>query len=74
MDVTENARLIGCSYFNNYTYQMDDVTVIDHLSGSLLVTNGLFRKTSPRATLYRGDRSGLVWRDNTLDGDFGDRM
>jgi hypothetical protein len=66
--VTENARLIGCSYFNNYTYGMDDVTVIDHLAGELLVTNGLFRKTSPHATLYSGDRAHLVWTDNLLDG------
>ena len=66
--VTQNARLIGCSYFNNYTYRMDDVTVIDHRSGSLLVTQGLFRKTSPNATLYRGSRAHLTARDNTLDG------
>ncbi|MBR0145214.1 MAG: hypothetical protein IJM25_00950 [Eubacterium sp.] len=70
--VTENARLIGCSYFNNYTYLMDDVTVIDHRSGSLLVTDGLFRKTSPHATLYRGDGKDVGWRDNVLDGDFPD--
>ena len=66
--ITQNARLIGCSYFNNYTYGMDDVTVLDHRSGSLLVSEGLFRKTSPHATLYRGNREGLVWRDNLLDG------
>ena len=72
--VTQNARLIGCSYFNNYTYRMDDVTVIDHRGGSLLVTQGLFRKTSPRATLYRGDRSLLTARDNTLDGFDGEKL
>ena len=51
---------------------MDDVTVIDHRSGSLLVSNGLFRKTSPKATLYKGEKAGVVWRDNTLDGGFPD--
>lgn len=70
--VTQNARLIGCSYFNNYTYQMDDVTVIDHRGGSLMVTNGLFRKTSPHATLYKGSRENVLWRDNILDGEFDD--
>lgn len=68
--ITENARLIGCSYFNNYAYKMDDVTVIDHKSGQLLVCNGLFRKTSPKATLYKGDGTNVVWRDNLLDGGF----
>ena len=69
--VTENARLIGCSYFNNYTYGMDHVTVIDHRGGSLLLADCLFRKTSPHAVLYKGDRKRLSARDNLLDG-FGD--
>jgi len=66
--VTENARLIGCSYFNNYTYRMDDVTVIDHRGGELSVSDCLFRKTSPRSTLYRGDRAHLAARGTILDG------
>ncbi len=41
---------------------MDDVTVISHRSGSLLVTRGLFRKTSPHATLYRCERSRRMAR------------
>ena len=51
---------------------MDDVTVLDHRSGSLLVANGLFRKTSPHATLYKGDKKDVIWRDNVLDGEFDD--
>lgn len=66
--VTENARLIGCSYYNNYTYKMDDVTVIDHRGGQLLVSGCMFRKHSLNATIYKGDRSGLVTRDNLLEG------
>jgi len=66
--ITQPARLIGCSYFNNYTYQMDDVTVIDHVSGELMITNCMFRKTSPNATLYKGDNENVIWRDNILTG------
>jgi len=66
--VTQPARLIGCSYFNNYTYLMDDVTVIDHEDVDLLVTNCVFRKTSPTATLYRGSSEGVIWRENILPG------
>ena len=72
--VTENARLIGCSYYNNYTYKMDDVTVIDHRGGQLLVSDCMFRKHSPHATVYKGDRALLTARDNLLenfeDGEF----
>ncbi len=66
--ITENTRLIGCSYFNNYTYQMDDVTVIDHRGGALSLSDCLFRKTSPRATLYKGDRKKVISRNLMLDG------
>lgn len=66
--ITENARLIGCSYFNNYTYKMDDVTVIDHKAGELLVNNCLFRKDSPKATLYKGNKENVIWSNNILTG------
>ena len=66
--VTENTRLIGCSYFNNYTYRMDNVTVVDHRGGSLSMSDCLFRKTSPHATLYRGDKTHLTAHHLLLDG------
>lgn len=68
--ITENARLIGCSYFNNYSYRMDDVTVIDHKNGDLLLSDCLFRKTSPNATLYKGSNKNVIWRDNILTSGF----
>lgn len=64
--ITENARLIGCSYFNNYTYKMDDVTVIDHRKGDVLISNCMFRKTCPNTTLYKGENKNVIWRDNIL--------
>ena len=68
--VKQNTRLRGCSYFNNFGYGLDHVTVIDHQGGNLLVSEGLFRKTSPHATLYKGDGKNVEWSGNTLDGDF----
>ncbi len=65
--ISQPARLIGCSYFNNYGYGMNDVTVIDHIAGELLVMGCMFRKTSPDATLYKGDKKkDVIWRDNIL--------
>ncbi len=66
--ITQPARLIGCSYFNNYTYKMDDVTVIDHEDGNLLLANCMFRKDSPNATLYKGSNENVIWRDNIYTG------
>lgn len=68
--ITQDARLIGCSYFNNYTYKMDDITVIEHQGGNVLITNCMFRKTCPNATLYKGSKNGLLWRDNILTDGF----
>ncbi len=44
--------------------------MIDHQGGNLLVSEGLFRKTSPHAILYKGDGKNVEWSGNTLDGDF----
>lgn len=68
--VEENTRLIGCSYFNNYTYLMDNVTVIDHRNGDLLVNNCQFRKDSPHSVLYKGDDKHVLWRDNIIAGKY----
>ena len=67
-EVWKDTRLLGCSYFNNWAYKLDDVLVIDHKGGHLIVSDGQFRKTSPKAALYRGDNKNVVWRDNYLIG------
>lgn len=66
-EISADTRMIGCSYFNNFVYGMDNVAVIRHLDGQLLVANGIFRKTSPHAELYVGGGE-LIWRDNILVG------
>ena len=37
-------------------------------AGRLLVSGCMFRKHSPNATLYKGDRTMLTERDNLLEG------
>nr|MCR4716530.1 hypothetical protein [Lachnospiraceae bacterium] len=68
--VKNSARLRGCSYYNNYSYKMDNVTVIDHQAGPLLVSECMFRKTSPHAFLYKGNKEDLTWANNILVGEF----
>ncbi len=67
------ASLLGCCYFNNYYFKMDDTTVIDHIAGEAVVADCTFVKTSPRCRVYRGPGAGITWRDNTYtsfaDGD-----
>ncbi len=63
-----NARLIGCAYYNNPVFVLDDITVIDHLGGNLLVADGYFTQHTEHASLYKGDNKNVIWRDNYIEG------
>lgn len=64
-----NARILGCSYYNNWHFKMDNPTVFEHLKGKLIVSDGYFTKSSKSATLYKGGASGnFIWRDNFING------
>ncbi len=66
--IEANTRLLGCSFYNNYRFKMDNPTVIDHVKGILLVSDCYFSKTSPNSLLYKGDpeKNKLIWHDNIL--------
>jgi parallel beta helix pectate lyase-like protein len=61
--ILASTRLLGCSFFNNFRFKLDDTVVIDHRGGTLLVSDCSFTKTSPKATVYTGTGE-VVWRDN----------
>ena len=63
-------RLLGCSYLNNYGFKLDDVTVIKHTRGRLLVSEGAFVKSAPKFTLYEG--CGEVEWSNMMYSEFAD--
>ena len=67
-EILADTRLLGCSYFNNYIFKLDDIVVIKHHGGRLVVSDGYFRQTSPNAVLYEGCGENVVWRDNILLG------
>ena len=64
-----DTRLLGCSYFNNRVFHLDDITVIRHLSGRLLVADGAVVKTAPHLKVYEG--CGLVKWHNMMYSGFG---
>lgn len=66
--ISNNTRLIGCSYYNNPVFPLDDVVVIDHKEGWLLVSDGYFTQHTDHATLYRGNNKNVVWSNNYLEG------
>ncbi len=55
-------RLLGCSYFSNTKYKLDNITIIKHTDGRLLVSEGSFVKSAEHMTIYDG--CGTVeWRN-----------
>ncbi len=63
-------RLLGCSYFNNYSaFKLDDLIAIQHVRGKLLVAECAFTKTNPRAVVYASKTSDpAVWSNNIYHG------
>ena len=62
-----NTRLLGCSYYNNNHFKLDDITVIRHKRGRLLVTDGEFVKTMPHCKVYEGC-GDVTWRNMLYSG------
>jgi len=61
-----SARVLGCAYYNNWGFKMDNPTVFDQTGGRLIVSEGFFTKTSPSARLYKGT-GNIIWRDNIVN-------
>ena len=57
-----DTHLDGCRYFNNYGFKLDDITVIDHRSGRLLVNACRFNKSNPKIRAYTGIGT-VEWRN-----------
>lgn len=62
-----DTRLLGCSYFNNKVFKLDGITIVKHVRGRLLVTDGGFVKTTPNCTVYDGCGS-VEWRNMMYSG------
>lgn len=65
-----DVRLLGCSYFNNPKFGLDNITVIRHERGSIYASECRFAKTVPHVTMYiRGENAGKIeWHNNTYHG------
>ena len=77
-DVYNWARIFGCAYYNNYRpFKLDDVIIIrKNTDDPLMVKDCFLKKSCPSCTLFAGDKTNVVWRDNLLfemeQPDFGD--
>ncbi len=49
-----DVRLLGCSYFNNAHFKLDNIKIIHHEKGLLYVSEASFVKTVPHVQVYEG--------------------
>lgn len=61
-------QLLGCAYFSNPHFGLDNITCIDHVSGRLTVADTCFHKTAEHVEVYRGSGNPVIWHNNHLYG------
>ena len=62
-----DTRLLGCSYYSNTKFGLDNITIIKHKLGRLLVSDALFVKSAPHVKVYEGCGK-VAWRDILYSG------
>ena len=66
-------RLLGCSYFNNSVFGLDDITIVRQVgeTGALLVDDCVFTRSKPteKIQVYSGN-GGVRWGDIVYAGDW----
>lgn len=72
-EIHDKTRLLGCAYLNNPSFNLDDITVIDHRSGWLDVQDGFYRIIGDKGVCYEGSGQNLCWGENYYEK-FGERQ
>lgn len=66
-DVYNWTRILGSSFYNNYVFGLDDVTIIrKNNDDPLMVKDCFLKKSCPNCTLFEGNPTNVIWRDNIL--------
>jgi len=68
--IEKDARLLGCSYFNNDYFGLDNITAIMQTGGELLVCDSTFVKTAEHNELYVCKGGSSKWSNNIFKGGF----
>ena len=66
--IDSDTRLLGCNYFTNPVFNLDDIVCIKHLKGHLIVADCAFTKMAKHQVIYEGSGENVIWRDNVFPG------
>ncbi len=64
--IAGNTSLLGCYYFSNPKFGLDNITCIKHEWGHLTVAECAFNKTAEHVKLYEGEGVNGIWSNNHL--------
>ncbi len=68
--IEKDARMLGCSYFNNDFFGLDNITAVMQTGGELLVSDSTFVKTAEHNELYVCKGGSSKWANNIFKGGF----
>lgn len=67
-DIYNWARLLGCSYYNNDYFKLDNTTVIRHNTPAPLIVDGCFFRKIGNSELLQGTKENVTWGNNYMNG------
>lgn len=73
-DVYNAVRLLGCSYYNNFAFKLNDTTVIRKNTDEQMIVDGCLFIKVERSTLFEGNKENVVWNNNILREGFENPM
>ncbi len=68
--IEKDARLIGCSYFNNDYFGLDNIIAVVQTGGTLLVSESTFVKSAEHSILYECRDGSSKWVNNIYTNGF----
>lgn len=67
--IENDAKLLGCAYFHNDYFKLDNIIAIKHIDGKLAIFDCTFTNPGGKADFYDGN-GNVAFRDNTFNGEF----
>lgn len=71
--IENDARLLGCAYFNNDYFGLDNIVAVKQTGGEALISECAFTKSAPHTTLYQRDGGTSRWVNNILRKGFSEK-
>lgn len=68
----DNVRLLGCHYFSNPIFKLDNIVMVKHVKGDAIISECQFSKKAKHVRLYEAapGKGKITWRDCFYAGEW----